>query len=257
MDYRESLNKFIDDMNYLKNDEVEGIVFYGSYHTGTNNEFSDIDLMILFDDDSDINQVKGYKKVKGITVEYFERTISKVYERANSDYMKCEDSLLSIIGYGEIIFDRNGKVQDLVDYVKEKYSRPLPTYTKHEALYQILSVKRAVDACEELRIQNDPYFENYFFITVERIRLFYHRLNGLSNLPQTKVCKLYTNERLREVQHKRIPEQKFIDLYFRTIEYGISKEEKIARINELLNYSIRKYDVNFDDVRIDLGKKRY
>lgn len=257
MDYRESLNKFIDDMNYLKNDEVEGIVFYGSYHTGTNNEFSDIDLMILFDDDSDINQVKGYKKVKGITVEYFERTISKVYERANSDYMKCEDSLLSIIGYGEIIFDRNGKVQDLVDYVKEKYSRPLPTYTKHEALYQILSVKRAVDACEELRIQNDPYFENYFFITVERIRLFYHRLNGLSNLPQTKVCKLYTNERLREVQHKRIPEQKFIDLYFRTIEYGISKEEKIARINELLNYSIRKYDINFDDVRIDLGKKRY
>ena len=238
MDYRESLNKFIDDMNYLKNDEVEGIVFYGSYHTGTNNEFSDIDLMILFDDDSDINQVKGYKKVKGITVEYFERTISKVYERANSDYMKCEDSLLSIIGYGEIIFDRNGKVQDLVDYVKEKYSRPLPTYTKHEALYQILSVKRAVDACEELRIQNDPYFENYFFITVERIRLFYHRLNGLSNLPQTKVCKLYTNERLREVQHKRIPEQKFIDLYFRAIEYGISKEEKIARINELLNYSI-------------------
>ncbi len=257
MDYRESLNKFIDDMNYLKNDEVEGIVFYGSYHTGTNNEFSDIDLMILFDDDSDINQVKGYKKVKGITVEYFERTISKVYERANSDYMKCEDSLLSIIGYGEIIFDRNGKVQDLVDYVKEKYSRPLPTYTKHEALYQILSVKRAVDACEELRIQNDPYFENYFFITVERIRLFYHRLNGLSNLPQTKVCKLYTNERLREVQHKRIPEQKFIDLYFRAIEYGISKEEKIARINELLNYSIRKYDINFDDVRIDLGKKRY
>ena len=257
MKYREALNKFIDDMNYLKNDEVEGIVFYGSYHTGTNNEFSDIDLMILFDDDSDINQIKGYKTVKGIPVEYFERTISKVYERANSDYMKCEDSLLSIIGYGEVIFDRSGKVQDLVDYVKEKYSRPLPTYTKHEAIYQILSVKKAVDACEELRIQNDPYFENYYFLTVERIRDFYHKLNGLSNLPQTKVCKLYTNEKLRELQHKKIPEQEFINLYFKAIEYGISKEEKITRINELLTYSIKKYDVDFDNVRIDLGKKRY
>ena len=30
MNYRQYLNKFIDDMNYLKNDEVEGIVFYGS-----------------------------------------------------------------------------------------------------------------------------------------------------------------------------------------------------------------------------------
>lgn len=257
MNYREALNKFIDDMNYLKNDEVEGIVFYGSYHTGTNNEFSDIDLMILFNDDSDINQIKGYKTVNGIPVEYFERTISKVYERANSDYMKCEDSLLSIIGYGEVIFDRSGKVQDLVEYVKEKYSRPLPTYTKHEAMYQILSIKKAVDACEELRVQNDPYFENYYFISVERIRNFYHKLNGLSNLPQTKVCKLYTNEKLREVQHKKIPEQEFINLYFKAIEFGISKEEKVSRIRDLLNYSIRKYNINFDDVRIDLGKKRY
>lgn len=257
MNYREALNKFIDDMNYLKNDEVEGIVFYGSYHTGTNNEFSDIDLMILFNDDSDINQIKGYKTVNGIPVEYFERTVSKVYERANSDYMKCEDSLLSIIGYGEIIFDRSGKIADLVDYVKEKYSRPLPHYTKHEAIYQIVGIKKAVDACEELRVQNDPYFENYYFLTVERIRDFYHKLKGLSNLPQTKVCKLYTNERLREVQHKKIPEQEFIDLYFKCIEYGMSKEEKIERIRQLLKYSIRKYDVNFDDVRIDLGKKRY
>lgn len=257
MNYREALNKFIDDMNYLKNEEVEGIVFYGSYHTKTNNEFSDIDLMILFNDDSDINQIKGYKTVNGISVEYFERTISKVYERANSDYMKCEDSLLSIIGYGEIIFDRAGKIQELVDYIKEKYSRPLPQYTKHEATYQILGIKKAVDACEELRVQNDPYFENYYFLTVERIRDFYHKLNGFSNLPQTKVCKLYTNEKLRQVQHKTIPEQEFIDIYFRTLEYGLTKEAKIERIKELLNYSIRKYDINFDDVRIDLGKKRY
>ena len=50
MNYREALNKFIDEMNYLKNEDVEGILFYGSFHTGTYNEFSDIDLMILFND---------------------------------------------------------------------------------------------------------------------------------------------------------------------------------------------------------------
>ena len=130
MNYRDALNKFIDDMNYLKNDEVEGIIFYGSFHTGTYNEFSDIDLMILYDDDSDINQIKGFKTVNGLQVEYYERTVSKVYERANSDYMKCEDSLLSIVGYGEVIFDRNGKVKELRDYVLEKYQRPLPGYIK-------------------------------------------------------------------------------------------------------------------------------
>ena len=257
MNYRDALNKFIDDMNYLKNEEVEGIIFYGSYHTQTANEFSDIDLMILYDDDSDTNQIKGYKNVNGIQVEYFERTISKIYERANSDYMKCEDSLLSMIGYGEVIFDRNGKISDLVAYIKEKYSRPLPCYTKHEAIYQIAGIHKAVLALNELRIQNDPYFENYYFLTVERIRDFYHKLNGFSNLSQTKIYKLYTNERLQLAQHKKIPEKKFIQLFFNAIEEGTTKDQKLERINELYKYSTRKYDLNYDDLRIDLGKKRY
>jgi len=257
MNYRDTLKKFIDDMGYLDNDEVEGIIFYGSYHTGTNSKFSDIDLMILFNDDSDINQIKGYKTVNGIQVEYFERTISKIYERANSDYMKCEDSLLSIVGFGEVILDRNGKIKDLKDYIIEKYKRPLPKYTKYEAIYQIASLKKCVDACEELRVSNDPYFDNYYFLTIEKIRNFYHKLKGFSNLSQTKIYKLYTDERLREAQHKKIPEKEFIDIFIKAIDNTKSKEEKIKNVNELFNYSIRGYDINFNDLRIDLGKKRY
>lgn len=257
MNYREALNKFIDEMNYLKNEDVEGIVFYGSFHTGTYNEFSDIDLMILFNDDSDANQIKGFKTVNGIQVEYFERTVSKIYERADSDYMKCEDSLLSMIGYGEVIFDRNGKVKELIQYIKEKYSRPLPGYIQHEAIYQIASLRKAVNATEELRVQNDPYFENFYFLAVERIRDFYHKLNGFSNMSQTKVYKLYTNESIQRAQHKKIPEKEFRELFFKAIEEGTSKEEKVKRINELFDYSIRNYNINYDDLRIDLGKKRY
>ena len=162
-----------------------------------------------------------------------------------------------MIGYGEVIFDRNGKISDLVAYIKEKYSRPLPCYTKHEAIYQIAGIHKAVLALNELRIQNDPYFENYYFLTVERIRDFYHKLNGFSNLSQTKIYKLYTNERLQLAQHKKIPEKKFIQLFFNAIEEGTTKEQKLERINELYKYSTRKYDLNFDDLRIDLGKKRY
>lgn len=257
MNYREALNKFIDEMNYLKNEDVEGIIFYGSFHTGTYNEYSDIDLTILFNDDSDINQIKGFKTVNGIQVEYFERTISKIYERANSDYMKCEDALLSMIGFGEVIFDRNGKVKELIEYVKEKYSRPLPGYIRHEAIYQIASLRKAVKATDQLRLQNDPYFENFYFLTVERIRDFYHKLKGFSNISQTKIYKLYTNEKLQKAQHKKIPERQFIELFFNAIEEGTTKKEKVERVNEFFEYAVRDYNINFDDLRVDLGKKRY
>lgn len=257
MNYREALNKFIDEMGYLKDEEVEGIIFYGSFHTGTANEFSDIDIMVLFNDDSDINQIKGFRNVNGIQVEYFERTVSKIYERANSDYMKCEDSLLSIVGYGEVIFDRNGKVKELIDYVIEKYQRPLPGYNKHEAIYQIASINKAVNAVEELRVQNDPYFDNFYYLTVERVRDFYHKLKGFSNLSQTKIYKLYTNEVLQKAQHKKVPEREFIELFMRAIENELPKEEKVKRIKEFFDYTIRDFDIDFDNLRLDLGKKRY
>ena len=94
-------------------------------------------------------------------------------------------------------------------------------------------------------------------MTVERIRDFYHKLNGFSNLSQAKIYKLYTNERLQQAQHKKIPESKFIQLFFNAIEEGISKEDKIKRITGLYRYATRKYDIYFNDLRIDLGKKRY
>ena len=112
-------------------------------------------------------------------------------------------------------------------------------------------------ACEELRVQNDPYFDNYYFISVEKIRVFYHRLKGFSNLSQTKVYKLYTNEHLREVQHKKVPEQEFIDLYIKAIDNNTTKEEKVKRITEFFEYSTREFDIDYDNLRIDLGKKRY
>lgn len=76
-------------------------------------------------------------------------------------------------------------------------------------------------------------------------------------MSQTKVYKLYTNEKIQKAQHKKIPEKEFIKLFFRAIEEGTSKEEKVKRINELFNYSVRSYKINYDDLRIDLGKKRY
>ena len=45
----------------------------------------------------------------------------------------------------------------------------------------------AVKATEELMVQNDPYFENFYFIAVERVRDFYHKLKGFSNMSQTKI----------------------------------------------------------------------
>ena len=65
--------------------------------------------------------------------------------------------------------------------------------------------------------------------------------------------------RYKKLSIKKIPEREFIELFFKAIEEGTSKEQKVKRINELWDYAMRDYkqNINFNDLRIDLGKKRY
>ena len=43
------INKFVKKQNYLNNEHVIGIIFYGSYQTGMQTDISDIDIRIIFD----------------------------------------------------------------------------------------------------------------------------------------------------------------------------------------------------------------
>ena len=51
MTIEDKILTFIDNMGYLNNRHVLGILFYGSYLTGLNTDNSDIDLHIIFDNE--------------------------------------------------------------------------------------------------------------------------------------------------------------------------------------------------------------
>ena len=55
--FTDIINKFVNKMGYLKNANLEGIVWYGSSQTGFANSCSDIDLHIVFSDLT--NEVRG------------------------------------------------------------------------------------------------------------------------------------------------------------------------------------------------------
>ena len=86
MNIREVIGEFLKDQGYLNDPNVEGVIFYGSYQTNTNTDSSDIDIMIIYSDESNKEAIKGYKKYKGYDFEYFERTLSSLYKRAEYDY---------------------------------------------------------------------------------------------------------------------------------------------------------------------------
>ena len=46
--FTDVIMQFVNKMGYLRSKDIEGIIFYGSNQTGFGNQFSDIDLHIIF-----------------------------------------------------------------------------------------------------------------------------------------------------------------------------------------------------------------
>ena len=210
--------------------------------------------MIIYSDESNKEAIKGYKKFKGYDFEYFERTLSSLYKRADHDYLHFEDTLYSSVGYAELLIDKNQKLKKLQDYVLDKYKDGLPKLKYEDKMNSAKALHKSMERLNKMKENNNPYFYIFYGITLEKIRVYYHKLNGFSNISTANVCKLYTNEKLQEVQHKDFPKDNFIELYLNCVNNIDYKN-----IFELYNYVIRdiKDSVDFYNIRLKLGNRQH
>lgn len=246
------IDKFIKSMEYLENNHVLGVFFYGSFLTGYNNKKSDIDLHVIFDD-VDLNHlIRGTKYIDGIRIEYFEKPISDLYLSIDNDYLNQNNALLSIIGTSRIIFDKNGELKKLQEYALNKFSKPLPALEKEDAREYVSILNNRMEKLNKAFEDDSLYFFHLYHLTLEKIRKFYHRLNGLPEVQTSKVFRVYTDENYRKSFYKEnIPEQEFIDLYLDAIaDSSLNKTNMINKVNQLYAYARRNVELEDEEYRI-------
>jgi hypothetical protein len=108
--WEKALDKFM--KQYINKPWFEGAVLCGSYASGNQNKFSDIDVTIIASDDLGW-QEKSNCYVDGFLFEY---TINPIWK--NQEYMKSGlDSHAPInqnmFAYGKILYDKNGVMKKL------------------------------------------------------------------------------------------------------------------------------------------------
>lgn len=240
-----AINKFIEDMNYLNNEHALGALFYGSYLTGLNHKSSDIDMHIIFDDSLKNHLIRGNKYYYGLKIEYFEKPISDLYLSIDNDFEKRNVAWLSIIGTSEVLFDKTGQIKKLQQYAINKYNNPIPKLDLETAKEYVSIISNRIEKLELSAGENSPYFIHLYHLTIEKIRVFYHDLNGLPKLSTSKVYKLYTNELYRKSYLcYEIPETEFINLYLDAISANnISNQERLEKVKNLFNYAKRNIDI--------------
>ena len=241
MTTREKILSFINEMDYLNNEHVLGILFYGSYLTGFNTEKSDIDLHVIFDDEDDEHLIRGNKVIDGTRIEYFEKPLGEIYQIIDEDYQSQNNAMVSIIGNGKIIYDKDENIKRLQEYVLTKFSNKLPPLSSDESKEQVSIINNRMEKLKKYAEIDSPFFEHLYHLTIEKIRRFYHRTMGFPSIEASKGFRLYKDSKYREAfSIEQIPEQEFINMYFASItSNNLSKQEKYRLLNDLYEYAKR------------------
>ena len=211
------INKFLELKNISIDDpSILGIVFYGSRRNNSNNDNSDIDLMIIS------NKNGNYKcmtYVDGIRIEYFIKNYSDLLEKVDDINYSLDSSLLSIFSSSDIIYSRDGCVELLKEKILSK-----KMFNKKNKNYNCNTLNQFI--CY-YGINTDNRMKRFLYHNIiEQVRFIYHNSNGYSKLPLMKTSELYQNRTYAEdIYCLRLPDDDFINKYLRMINSDVNDEK--------------------------------
>ena len=252
LNINDTIIHFINKMGYLQNDHVLGCFFYGSFLTGYNTKNSDIDLHIIFDNFDSKHLIRGNEHINGIRIEYFEKPINDLYLSIDNDFCNQDNALLSIVGMSRIIFDKTGDLAKLQEYARNKFSQPLPPLESEDAREYVSILNNRMEKLEKAANDGSPYFNHLYHLTIEKIRKFYHRLNGMPEIQTSKVFGIYTDEDYRKSFYKdNIPEPEFVAMYLDAIcDDSSDIIKKLKKVQNIYEYAKRNVFLEEDSYRI-------
>lgn len=261
----EAIQKFIKDKKYLQDENVIGILFYGSSKYGLNNKNSDIDLLIIYIDSNNLNNqiplIRGSAFVDGMRIEYFEKTIREIYINAEEDFMTQSNASLSIIGKSEIIYEKSNAMQYLQEYILNKFKNGVPPITEDRAKEKLATISNRIERLEKYAVskQYGYYFDHLYNLIIEMIRRFYHELNGIPRIETYKGFKLYTNKKYQDMfSIDYIPEPEFLKMYFELVRnQEKTPKEKLEGIRRFYDYAKRTLDFDENNHVISIKSRNY
>ena len=224
--------KFLDEQDYLNRKEILGIIFYGSSNYKTDTKYSDIDLLIITNDE---NNYKGVTYVDNKKIEYFEKNVYDLAQKIEELPSNFDRSLESIFTNGKVIYDKHKTIENLKDLVLE--NNEYPRKKKQNKFYStsFSELKKTFFSTDK----TSPYFNYIYYNFLEEIRKEYHIQNGYSKLPVNKIKKLYENSDYS----KKYYCVKLPDIEFRNLYISLLEKYKEDEFNVLLGKLKRKQTI--------------
>lgn len=226
--YLNVIDKFVDKMGYKKDEHFLGVYFYGSALTGFANRNSDIDLHVVFDDSDPTHIYRGVHFVDGYKIEYFEKCIGDLYLSVKNDIQERNIAWHSMLVNSKILFDKTGKLKELREYTAKVYANGLPKLDEQDAMEYVAIIDNRMEKLRILMEEDAESFYHIYQITIEKIRRFYHGLNGFPRINTSKIYRVYKNDEYRKSYYEGdFVNDEFKNLYYNLIAQSSQDKRKL------------------------------
>lgn len=234
------INKLLKELNLT---DYIGVLVYGCYVGNRTNKLSDLDVMIIKDNYE--TQDCGSLLIDGIRVEYFIQDLKKLYQLIKNEIDNNDPSHLTKFATCEILYDSERKIQGFLDYARTIYNTKIvPSFDDNDK-FSIFSINNRMEDLESLI--DDESFYAVYYITLEKIRNLYAKINGIIDLPIMKIEKIYKDNNFAKKYIASslhyLPNQEFINLYLQCIKID-DKTKMLNNLKKLYSYSFKQLDFN-------------
>lgn len=142
-----------------------------------------------------------------------------------------------------ILKDKTGEITALKNYTIEKYQKHLPKPTNDQIQERLAILSNRMEKIETYAKENNPYFHHLYHLSLNKIRTYYHQLNGLSRVELSKCFRMYTDPNYKDAFYiTKLPTKEFIDQYLYAInEQNLTIKEKLEAIEKLYEITIKGF----------------
>lgn len=232
--WEKALNKFLE--KYINQPWFEGALLCGSYASGNQNKFSDIDIAIVGKNDMGW-QEKSNCYVDGFLMEYTINPVYKVQEYMKSGFDNHRFIDQNMYAYGVILHDKHGIMKKLRQQSVRDLKKKIKPFSKYSNDFRKYHLWDKYDELHSLK--SDGYHADLiYWLLIDGLIDAYYDFKCLPHVSHAKIEKILTNKAFAKRYHAdQLPDKKFTKLLLDC--FNAKQKDKIPAVDKLYEYVMK------------------
>mgnify|MGYP004500381037 FL=1 len=175
---KHTMEEIVNEMiSHLKiKEKLIGILVYGSYAVNMQDEYSDIDILIVIDDKNIEDCGRGIFYYNNKEIEYFIETESNIYKGLMNELDSIEPLNRNRFLTGKIIRDKDEKLKYITERAEQMQFMPYTQLSEKEKILNSIIFEKRMKSLKRKYNNHDLDTKLYYYDYLKDFIKFYYRL---------------------------------------------------------------------------------